>query len=49
MKSTYWEAKTSKDAYFIVDLGEVYNVSHIVLHLPPLLIWEMRTQEIEIL
>lgn len=48
-ESTYWEAKTSKDAYFIVDLGEVYNVSHIVLHLPPLLIWEMRTQEIEIL
>jgi len=45
----YWEAKTSKDAYFIVDLGEVYNISHIVLHLPPLLTWEMRIQEIEIL
>jgi len=47
-ENTYWEAKTSKDAYFIVDLGKVYDIHFIVLHLPPLLTWEMRTQEIEI-
>lgn len=46
--STYWEA-VSDDAYFVVDLQQTYTISHINLHLPPLLTWEPRTQTIEVL
>jgi hypothetical protein len=46
---TYWEAKVSAGAYFVVDLGAVYDVRYLVLHLPALLTWEPRSQEIEIL
>ncbi len=48
-ENTYWEADTSEGAFFIVDLGDVYNVKYFIMHLPPLLTWEPRTQEIEIL
>ena len=47
-ESTYWEAVMSDGAYFVIDLGAEYDIRNIVLHLPPLLIWEKRTQEIEI-
>lgn len=47
--NTYWEASTAEGAYLIVDLGGTYTVSHINLHLPPLLTWEPREQTIEIL
>lgn len=50
-ESTYWETAASAvdGAYFTVDLGDVYDISSIVMHLPPLLTWEVRTQAIEIL
>ncbi|MDR0855530.1 MAG: discoidin domain-containing protein [Christensenellaceae bacterium] len=45
---TYWEAAT-KNAYAIVDLGAQYTVNVINLHLPPLLTWEPRNENFEIL
>lgn len=48
-ESTYWETKNAAGAYFTVDLGAEYNVKYFVMHLPPLLAWEPREQEIEIL
>ncbi len=47
---TYFESKKGVfPAEFAIDLGDVENVKYINLHLPPLLLWENRTQEIEIL
>ncbi|HPD02182.1 MAG TPA: discoidin domain-containing protein [Eubacteriales bacterium] len=45
--NTYFEAKTV-DAYMKIDLGAVYTLQHINLHLPALLTWEPRYQTIEI-
>ena len=47
---TYFESKKGVfPAEFAIDLGDVENVKYINIHLPPLLLWENRTQEIEIL
>ncbi len=47
---TYFEAKKGVfPATFAIDMGEVTSVKYINVHLPPLLLWEARTQEIEIL
>ncbi len=47
---TYFEAKKGVfPATFAVDMGEVVDAKYINIHLPPLLLWESRTQEIEIL
>ena len=48
--NTYWETAPSDcdGAFLIVDLAGEYSVSNIVMHLPPLLTWEVRTQQIEI-
>lgn len=49
-ENTYWEtaAKDCDGAFFTVDLGAKHNISNIVMHLPPLLTWEARVQQIEI-
>lgn len=48
--STYFESKKGVfPAEFAIDLGDVYNVKYVNLHVPPVLLWEKRTQEIEIL
>lgn len=49
--NTYWETSPAdcNGAYFTVDFGDEYNISNIVMHLPPLLTWEARVQRIEIL
>lgn len=47
---TYFESKKGKfPAAFAIDMGAAQNVKYINIHLPPLLLWETRTQEIEIL
>ncbi len=47
---TYFESKKGVfPAVFAVDMGEVVDAKYINIHLPPLLLWESRTQEIEIL
>lgn len=47
---TYFESKKGVfPASFVVDMGEVVRAKYINIHLPPLLLWETRTQEIEIL
>lgn len=47
---TYFESKKGVfPAVFAIDMGAVQNVKYINIHLPPLLLWETRTQEIEIL
>ena len=47
---TYFESKKGTfPASFAIDLGQAENVKYINIHLPPLLLWENRTQEIEIL
>ena len=48
--NTYWETSPSDcdGAFFTVDFGAQYNISDIVMHLPPLLTWEARVQKIEI-
>lgn len=50
-ENTYWETSPSDcdGAFLTVDLGAVYNVTDIIMHLPPLLTWEARVQRIEIL
>lgn len=48
-ESTYWEAATADGAFFTVDLGGIYSVQYIVMHLPPVLTWPEKHQEIEIL
>lgn len=46
---TYFESKKGVfPATFAIDLGQAENVKYINIHLPPLLLWENRTQEIEI-
>lgn len=47
--NTYWEAELAEGAFFTVDLGDVYNVKYIIMHLPALLTWEARTQGISIM
>lgn len=47
---TYFESKKGVfPAAFAIDMGSLQNVKYINIHLPPLLLWETRTQEIEIL
>ncbi len=47
---TYFESKKGVfPATFAIDMGEVVHAKYINVHLPPLLLWESRTQEIEIL
>ncbi|MGN1040466.1 MAG: discoidin domain-containing protein, partial [Candidatus Fimimonas sp.] len=47
---TYFESKKGVfPAYIQIDMGNVERVKYINIHLPPLLLWETRTQEIEIL
>ena len=46
--TSYYESK-SLPAHIVIDLGEVYQISTIVLCLPPSLNWAARTQNIEVL
>lgn len=47
---TYFESKKGVFPAFIqIDMGNTENVKYVNIHLPPLLLWENRTQEIEIL
>lgn len=50
-ESTYWETSAAdcNGAFFTVDLGATHDIQIIVMHLPPLLTWEAREQQIEIL
>lgn len=45
--TSYYESN-ALPAHIVIDLGDVYSVSTIVLSLPPSLMWNTRTQEIEI-
>lgn len=45
--TSYYESE-SLPAYVVIDMGDVYNISYIVLSLPPSLLWDPRTQNIEI-
>jgi len=45
--TSYYESN-ALPAHIVIDLGDVYSVSTIVLALPPSLMWNTRTQEIEI-
>lgn len=48
--NTYFESKKGVfPAEFAIDLGSNERVKYINIHLPPLLLWERRIQEIEIL
>lgn len=46
--TSYYESK-SLPAEIVIDLGALYNVTTFVLSLPPSLLWEARTETIEIL
>ena len=46
--TSYYESK-SLPAHVVIDLGEVYQITTIVLCLPPSLNWAARTQNIEML
>ena len=47
---TYFESKKGVfPAEFAIDMGSAQRVKYINIHLPPLLLWENRTQKIEIL
>ncbi len=47
--SSYFETKKGMwPAYIAVDMGAVYDIKYINIHLPPLMTWEPRTQNIEI-
>ncbi len=50
-ENTYWETAPAdcNGAFLTVDLGGVYGITDVVMHLPPLLTWEARVQRIEIL
>lgn len=50
-ENTYWETAPSdcNGAFLTVDLGKEYDISYVIMHLPPLLTWEARTQSIEIM
>ncbi len=45
--TSYYESK-SMPAHIVIDLGDVYTLSKLVLSLPPILTWASRTQNIEI-
>lgn len=45
--TSYYES-AALPAHVVIDLGEVYHVTNIVLHLPAKLDWTTRTQNIEI-
>ena len=45
--TSYYESK-ELPAYVVIDLGQVYSVSTLVMCLPPSLKWDARTQNIEI-
>ncbi len=45
--TSYYESK-GVPAYVVIDLGDKYDISTIVLSLPPSLLWNTRTEEIEI-
>lgn len=45
--TSYYESSTLP-AHIVIDLGDVYSISTMVLSLPPSLMWNARTQEIEI-
>ena len=45
--TSYYESK-SLPAHIVIDLGDVYTLSKLVLSLPPILTWSARTQNIEI-
>ena len=48
--NTYFESKKGVfPAAFAIDMGQTENVKYINLHVPPTLLWEKRTQTIEIL
>lgn len=49
--NTYWETAPSdcNGAFLTIDFGAQYDISNIIMHLPPLLTWEARVQRIEIL
>jgi len=46
--TSYYESK-SLPAHIVIDLRDVYNVNSISLHLPALLSWTTRNQEVELL
>jgi len=46
--TSYYESN-SLPAYVVIDLGQVYSVNTFVMCLPPSLLWDARTQNIEIL
>lgn len=46
--TSYYESK-DLPAYFVVDLGDVYSINTFGLFLPPSLLWDARTENIEIL
>lgn len=46
--TSYYESK-NLPAEIVIDLGALYNVTTFVLSLPPSLLWEARTETIEIL
>ncbi len=49
-EATYWETAPAdcNGATFTVDMGAQHNIKYIVMHLPPVLTWEARDQQIEI-
>jgi hypothetical protein len=46
--TSYYESTNTFPAYVVIDLLDLYDISVIVLHLPPALEWSARSQEIEI-
>ena len=47
--SSYFETKKGVwPAFIAVDMGALYNVKYINIHLPPLMTWEARVQNIEV-
>lgn len=46
--TSYYES-ASLPAYVVIDLGAVYSINAIVMCLPPSLLWDARTENIEIL
>lgn len=46
--TSYYES-SELPAYIVIDLGQIYSVTTFVMCLPPSLLWDERTQNIEIL
>lgn len=46
--TSYYESATLP-AFFVIDMADVYQIQVVVLSLPPSLLWDARTQNIEIL